>query len=385
MTTEQPSDIEKPAKILVVYGTRPELIKLAPVIFSLRSRQQDFSVTVCSTAQHKEMLEQVEDLFGIESDINLSLMRENQRLNDLSSRVLVSMDRVLRETSPDWAIVQGDTTTVMATALSAFQLGVRIGHVEAGLRTGDLKAPFPEEGNRRIADALSDLHFAPTLKAQQNLLAEGCDASSVFLTGNTVIDSLLWISESQSPEPSAEEVLITVHRRESFGQPILDIFTAIGKLADQFPLVTWIYPVHRNPNVFRPAHDHLGGRSNVILCDPLPYSDLVRHMRRARIVLTDSGGIQEEAPTFSKPVIVLREKTERPEGVEAGVARLVGTDPASIIEQVSLLLTDESQYRRMALGVNPYGDGKAADRIVDILAGKKVAAFDFRNQSPGKP
>lgn len=375
----------RPQKVLVVYGTRPELIKLAPVVFALRDRPRDFELTVCSTAQHREMVDQMAAVFGIRPDHDLDLMRPNQTLNELATRALSALDATLRSIRPDWVLVQGDTTTVLATALASFHLGIRVAHVEAGLRTGDLAAPFPEEANRCLTDVLADLLFSPTALARRRLLEEGRDPSRVFLTGNTVVDALQWIARSLPDEPSADEVLITVHRRESFGEPLIGIFSALRELAQRFPHIEWIYPVHRNPNVLEPARQQLGRLDNLRLLEPLPYDELIRHLRRARIVLTDSGGIQEEAPTFKKPVLVLRDKTERPEGVEAGISRLVGTDPAVIVEQASRLLEDEAAYRSMSCRSNPYGDGRAAERIASILAGESPAPLEVEAAGVGTP
>ena len=359
-------------RVLVVYGTRPELIKLAPVIFALREAADRFALTVCSTAQHRELLADLESLFSIRPDYDLDLMRPNQALNDLAARGLSELHRLLREALPDWTLVQGDTTTAMMATLAAFHLGLRVGHVEAGLRTGDLQAPFPEEANRRIIDVVADLLFAPTERAQQALLDEGHAPERVLVTGNTVVDALQWISRALPAEEPADQVLVTVHRRESFGEPLLEILAAIRELAIGHPEVRWVLPVHPNPNVSGPVHERLGGLENVELPPPLPYDRLVAHMRRARFVLTDSGGIQEEAPTFGKPVLVLREKTERPEGVEAGVARLVGRDRERIVESAEKLLEGGPAYESMARAVSPYGDGRAAGRIVEALEEGKV-------------
>lgn len=361
-------------KILVVYGTRPEAIKMAPVIAALR-RPGSFAVTVCATGQHREMLDQVQDLLGLEPELDLGLMRRDQTLNGLAAATLAAMDEVLAARSPDWLLVQGDTTTAMAAALAAFHRGVRVGHVEAGLRTGDLARPFPEEANRRIVDALAAALFAPTERAGRALLAEGRDAARVHVVGNTVIDALRLLPRDPEPAPARPEVLITVHRRESFGAPLCEIFAALRRLAESFPGVDWIYPVHRNPNVRGPAFERLGGLPNLQLHDPFDYRELVRRLARCRFALTDSGGIQEEAPAFGKPVLVLRDTTERPEGVEAGVARLVGTDRERIFAAAAELLTTPAAYAAMARPVNPYGDGHAAERIAAILAGEPWTPF----------
>jgi UDP-N-acetylglucosamine 2-epimerase (non-hydrolysing) len=364
-----------PSKILAVYGTRPEAIKMAPVISALRRRPEAFEVTVCTTGQHREMLDQVQRLLGLTPDLDLRLMRPDQTLNGLASGTLAALDEVLAARAFDWLLVQGDTTTAMAAALAAFHRRVRVGHVEAGLRTGDLARPFPEEANRRIVDAMADALFAPTELAGRTLHAEGCAAERVHVVGNTVIDALSTISQGLAETPEQPEVLITVHRRESFGAPLHEIFTALRRLAESFPGVRFIYPVHRNPNVTGPAHERLGGLPNLELHEPFDYRELVRRLMRCRFALTDSGGIQEEAPTFGKPVLVLRETTERPEGVDAGVARLVGTDAERIFAEASRLLTSEAAYLEMARSVNPYGDGHAAERIAAILAGEPWTPF----------
>jgi UDP-N-acetylglucosamine 2-epimerase (non-hydrolysing) len=364
------------ARVLVTYGTRPEAIKMAPVVAALRAEPDRFEAIVCTTAQHREMVDQVQDLFGLAPDLDLDLMTPGQELNELAGRVLDGIDGVLRDVEPDWLLVQGDTTTAMVAALAAFHRGVRVGHVEAGLRTGDLASPFPEEANRRIVDLVADAQFAPTARAAAALRREGVDDDRIFLTGNTVVDALGMVADTLGAEPRADEVLITVHRRESFGEPMVGIFDAIGELADRFPDLRWIFPVHRNPNVQGPAEDALAGRPNVELLDPLDYVTLVRHLMRARLVLTDSGGIQEEAPTFGTPVLVLREKTERPEGVEAGVARLVGVDRDAIVTAATEVLGDEAVHRSMASTANPYGDGHAAGRIAAVLAGRPFEPWE---------
>ncbi len=364
-----------PLEILAVYGTRPEAIKMAPVIAALRRRPGRFAVTVCTTGQHREMLEQVQRLFGLAPDLDLRLMRHDQTLNGLTAGALSALDEILQARRPDWLLVQGDTTTAMSAALAAFHRGVRVGHVEAGLRTGNLRMPFPEEANRRVIDLLADALFAPTGCAGRVLLAEGCDPDRVHVVGNTVIDALQSLAFDAPQAAERPEVLITVHRRESFGAPLRAIFSALRRLAESFPEVAWIYPVHRNPNVCGPARELLSGLANLELCEPLDYRELVAVLARCRFALTDSGGIQEEAPAFGKPVLVLRETTERPEGVEAGVARLVGTDPERIFDEAARLLLSPDAYREMARAINPYGDGHAAGRIAAILAGEPWSPF----------
>lgn len=352
---------------------------MAPVVNALRARG-DVDAVVCTTAQHREMVDQVQALFGIVPDLDLDLMTADQRLTDLTARVLGRVDEVLGEVDPDWLLVQGDTTTAMASALAAFHRGVSVGHVEAGLRTGDLGHPFPEEANRRIIDVIGSALFAPTPRAAEALVGEGADPERVHLTGNTVVDALEWVAADLGPVERRDEVLITLHRRESFGAPLRSALGAVADLADRFPDVRWIYPVHPNPNVVEPAREILGGRSNVDLLEPIGYRDLVRHLRSARLVLTDSGGIQEEAPTFGTPVLVVRETTERPEGVEAGVARLTGLRRDRIVAEVERLLTDDRAHEQMASAVNPYGDGQAAPRIAAVVAGASWTAW-----TPGRP
>jgi UDP-N-acetylglucosamine 2-epimerase (non-hydrolysing) len=365
----------EPLRILVVYGTRPEVIKMAPVIAALRARPERFAVEVCATAQHRELLDQAQAIFGLAPDHDLDLMQPDQELNELTVRVVAALDRLLAARCPDWLLVQGDTTSAMASALAAFHRRLRIGHVEAGLRTGDLRRPFPEEANRRLIDQVADLLFAPTPGAAAALAAGGADRSRLLVTGNTVVDALVGIAAGLGPEAAADEVLVTVHRRESFGEPLAQILAAIADLAAAFPALRWVYPVHPNPNVSGPARRRLAGVANVELVAPLAYPELVRHLRRARLALTDSGGIQEEAPTFGTPVLVLRETTERPEGVAAGVARLVGVDREAIFAEASRVLSDPREHARMSQVANPYGDGRAAERIVAALAGEPVTPF----------
>lgn len=358
------------SKILVVYGTRPEAIKMAPVIEGLRRYPDRLEVTACTTAQHREMLDQVEDLFGLRPDVDLDLMRPEQTLNDVAARAFSGLDGVLDRVAPDWLVVQGDTTTAMAGALAAFHRGIRVGHVEAGLRSGDLARPFPEEANRRIIDLVAEALFAPTALSRDTLLAEGVQKGRVFLTGNTVIDALQHVAAGLPDEPATAEVLVTVHRRESFGAPLERILAALGDLARAFPSSRFVLPVHPNPQVRLPVERALGGLANFELLDPLPYRDLIRLLRRCKMVLTDSGGLQEEAPAFGKPVLVLRETTERPEGINSGSAVLVGNDREHIVTVASRLLGDPEAYQRMARATNPYGDGKAGERIAAIIAGE---------------
>jgi UDP-N-acetylglucosamine 2-epimerase (non-hydrolysing) len=362
-------------KILAMAGTRPEAIKMVPVIQRLQREPEHFQVTFCATAQHRQLLDQVLGLFGLSPDLDLDLMRSDQTLNELAARLFTEVDRVLTEQKPDWLLVQGDTTTALCCAVAAFHRKISVAHVEAGLRTGDLEAPFPEEMNRRVVDLVSTAAFAPTRRAAETLAAEGVPQSRIHLTGNTVVDALLQIAASEGPVEEENLVLITAHRRESFGKPLERIVRAIARLAGAFPQTRFVHVVHPNPSVMATVFQNKG-LPNVELIEPLDYRGLVRLLRRCRFALTDSGGIQEEAPTFQKPVLVMREKTERPEGIEAGIARLVGTDDEVIFAEASRLLADEAARRSMAEGPNPYGDGHASDRIADALAGRPYSLFE---------
>ena len=363
-------------KILSIFGTRPEAIKMAPVLKELGKRTDQFVSKCCVTAQHRDMLDQMLNLFDIKPDYDLDLMTAGQSLPKLSARLFDSLDAVISEEKPDWILVQGDTTTVMIASLLAHYSRVKVGHVEAGLRSGDNYSPYPEEVNRRIVGVTADLHFAPTSVAKDNLLREGIPSSQIAVTGNTVIDALNWVVEQpydfdkgplKDVPWSKKIVLVTAHRRESFGQPIKDICSALKEIAHAFNDAHIVYPVHPNPNVHGPVNAMLGGVKNITLLPPLDYQPLAHLVNHAHLVLTDSGGIQEEAPSFKKPVLVLREKTERPEGIEAGLARLVGTDGKRIVEEVERLWNDKEAYAAMVSAENPYGDGKAAERVVDAL------------------
>jgi UDP-N-acetylglucosamine 2-epimerase (non-hydrolysing) len=377
-------------RISVILGTRPEGIKLAPVILALR-QHSDLDVRVCVTGQHRQMLDQVMEIFQISPDVDLKLMVANQSLAGLTARGVEAVDRYLQEEKPDLILIQGDTTTTLCAALAAFYRRVPIGHVEAGLRTWNLDAPWPEEANRVIAARLTKLHFAPTETSRRNLLQEGVPDAQIFVTGNTGIDALfLALAKVRASSPvvpglprelqpgsngsSPELVLITGHRRENFGDGFENICNAISELAGRFPQIQFVYPVHLNPNVREPVMRLLGQTgsssarklSNVHLLEPLPYLPFVGMLERAKVILTDSGGIQEEAPSLGKPVLVMRETTERPEAVEAGTVRLVGTDAKKIISEVSHLLTDSHSYGEMARAHNPYGDGQATGRIIQV-------------------
>lgn len=367
--------------ILVVFGTRPEAVKLAPVIKELGKHPDKIDVHVCVTAQHREMLDQVLNAFEIEPDIDLDLMKHDQTLAELTARIFNNLDPVIKDLTPDWLIVQGDTTTVMASAILGYYNRVRIGHVEAGLRTHDKWQPFPEEINRRLAGVVADLHFAPTENNRQNLLREGIPDEIIKITGNPAIDALRIIAKQPTPPEAVkllekagvlnenrQLVLVTAHRRENFGQPIRDICFALKRLAEHYQNeLTLIYPVHLNPNIQKPVYEILTGVNNIFLLEPMDYIPLVHLMKRATLILTDSGGIQEEAPSFGVPTLVLRERTERQEGVEAGTLKLVGTDSERIYKEARKLLDDPQAYAAMAGSVNPYGDGYAAKRIVEAL------------------
>lgn len=371
-------------KILTVFGTRPEAIKMAPLVNTLKA-EESIDSRVCVTAQHRQMLDQVLDLFQIEPDYDLNIMKPGQTLAGITSEILLGMSGVFEQFLPDLVLVHGDTTTTLATALAAYYHRIPVGHVEAGLRTGHIYSPWPEEANRKLTGALAGLHFAPTTRSHQNLLAEGVAADSVTVTGNTVIDALLWVKhkfesdgevqkkmETEFPFLSSYRrmVLITGHRRENFGQGFERICNAIAELAKRFPETDFVYPVHLNPNVREPVNRTLSNLSNVYLVEPADYLPFVYLMTRAHLILTDSGGIQEEAPSLGKPVLVMRDTTERPEAVEAGTVRLVGTDSEKIIEGVSELLTNDSAYKQMSVAHNPYGDGAASKRIVSIIKEK---------------
>lgn len=358
-------------RILCVVGTRPEAIKMAPVILALKE-QAWAEVRVLATAQHRQMLDQVLAFFGIQPDIDLNIMRPNQTLTALTARLLLEMDEVLSTEKPDVVLVQGDTTTVMAAAMACFYHRIPVGHVEAGLRTWDMQNPFPEEANRVIAGKLARWHFAPTEGSRQNLLKEGIADNHIVVTGNTVIDALLETAKRPLElgveiDANKRLVLVTSHRRENFGEPFRQICRALQTLAQKNPQIQFLYPVHPNPNVKDVAHEYLGQIPNFILCEPLDYAPFVAAMKRATLILTDSGGVQEEAPALGKPVLVLRDETERPEAVAAGVVRLVGASYERIVQEAQRLLDDEQAYQDMARGLSPYGDGHAAERIVKAL------------------
>lgn len=363
-------------RILSVFGTRPEAVKMAPIV-RLLAQTAGIESRVCVTAQHRQMLDQVLNLFEIKPDYDLDLMRDDQSLAQLSANIFTYLDPVLADFNPDWALAVGDTTTVVTTSLLAFYRRIKFGHIEAGLRTHNKWHPFPEEINRRLATVTADLHFAPTAWSQGNLLREGVDEKAIFVTGNTVIDALQYVSKQAEPQEITELVtsrlatkrliLVTAHRRENFGKPLEDICQALIELARRGD-VEIVYPVHLNPNVQEPVYRLLEGVEHVTLLPPLDYLPLVHLMKHATLILTDSGGIQEEAPAFGVPTLVLREVTERPEGVEAGTLKLVGTATSRIVEEAKRLLEDESAYAAMSQAANPFGDGHAAEKILRALA-----------------
>ena len=367
-------------KVSLIFGTRPEAIKLCPLVLELK-KHPEFEPHVCVTGQHRQMLDQVLGVFEVKPNVDLNLMQPNQELAQLTSRTITAVDAYLGDYKPDIVIVQGDTTTTFCATLTAFYRQIPVGHVEAGLRTWNKFFPFPEEINRVMTSRLADLHFAPTQWAMENLLKEGVSEDHIFVTGNTVIDALHIAVEKARRNPpeiaglpkqflngdTPPVTLITGHRRESFGEGFRNICQAILDLSQRFSDMAFVYPVHLNPNVRKPVSDILSGRSNIHLIEPLGYLSFVALMNRSRIVLTDSGGIQEEAPSLGKPVLVMRDTTERPEAVDAGTVKLVGTDRTTIIDNVTMLLTDDKTYNAMVNTVNPYGDGKAGQRIIAEL------------------
>jgi len=361
---------------MIIFGTRPEAIKLAPVVTELRRRSDRLIPVVCVTAQHRGMLDQVLSCFNITPDYDLDVMQPGQDLFYITSRNLEELKKVFLKESPDWVLVQGDTTTTFTGALAAFYNQIPVGHVEAGLRTYQIYSPFPEEMNRKLTTQLSKLHFAPTEKAKTNLIREAVPVENIKVTGNTAIDALLSVAGRKYDfknnglgflDPSRPIIVVTAHRRESFGEPFLRVCQALSIIADRRPDCQLVYPVHLNPNVRKPVFERLGNKNNVHLIEPLDYEPFVHLMAASRIILTDSGGIQEEAPSLNKPVLILRETTERPEVVEVGAAKLVGTDVQKIVEETIRLILDKSAYATMSEKENPFGDGQAARYIVDCL------------------
>ena len=371
-------------KVLTVFGTRPEAIKMAVLVHKL-NKNEVIEHRVCVTSQHREMLAQVLHFFDIKADYDLDIMQPGQDLTDITCKILMGMKAVLADFKPDIVLVHGDTTTCLATSLAAFYAGVRVGHVEAGLRTWDLAAPFPEEANRQITDRITTYYFAPTDSNVQNLQREGVADAKIIKTGNTVIDALLYakskvgaFSDKITPdvravfESGSRALLVTGHRRENFGQGFIEICDAIAELAYKYPDLQIVYPVHLNPNVQKPVYERLGALTNVQLPAPMDYADFVFAMKNAWAILTDSGGVQEEAPSLGKPVLVMRDTTERPEAVAAGTVRLVGANRANIVAGISELMENPAVYQQMTRATNPYGDGRASERIVDFLAALTV-------------
>ena len=361
-------------KVMTVFGTRPEAIKLAPVIKELQHHSTTLKTVVVVTAQHRQMLDSVLNVFSIKPNYDMNIMGENQGLSDITCKILKNIESIYDKERPDLILIQGDTATVFAASLAAYYRRIPVGHIEAGLRSRNKYQPFPEEINRRLTSVIAHLHFAPTDEAKTNLLKEGVSEDLICVTGNTVIDALLEVAAQDFTFDNdllnnikGRMILITAHRRESFGKPFIDICNAILTLAKQYPDVTFVYPVHLNPNVRNIVYPMLGNLSNIILIEPLEYMPFVHLMKRSYLILTDSGGIQEESPSLNKPVLILREVTERPEAVRAGCAELVGTDPQTIIRETTRLLEDTQEYERMTHIVNPFGDGHASKRIVDSI------------------
>ena len=363
-------------KVMSIFGTRPEAIKMAPLVKELERREEIQSI-VCVTAQHREMLDQVLDTFAIRPDYDLNIMKQGQTLSDITTAALLGLEAVIKEAKPDLILVHGDTTTTFAGALAAFYQQVAIGHVEAGLRTDNKYSPYPEEMNRQMVDRLTDMFFAPTALSRENLLRENVGPEKIYVTGNTVIDAMAttvredythpelnWIGENE------RLILLTAHRRENLGQPMRNIFRGVRRVVEEFPDLKVLYPIHRNPAVRQVAHEIFDGCERIRLIEPLEVFDCHNFENRAHLILTDSGGIQEEAPSLGKPVLVLRDTTERPEGIEAGTLKLVGTDEETIYRETRRLLTDEAEYRRMSRASNPYGDGHASQRIADAIIEK---------------
>ena len=372
-------------KILLVFGTRPEAIKMAPLVKALQKDTEHFETRVCVTAQHRQMLDQVLEVFGITPEYDLNIMAPNQDLYDITAKVLLGLRDVLKDFRPDTVLVHGDTTTSMAASLAAFYMQIPVGHVEAGLRTYNMLSPWPEEMNRQVTDRICTYYFAPTEQSRANLLQENIDAKKIFITGNTVIDALLMavdiisttagVKEKMAKElqekgytvGDREYILVTGHRRENFGDGFLHICKAIKELAALHPEMDIVYPVHLNPNVQKPVYELLSSLSNVYLISPLDYLPFIYAMQHSTLLLTDSGGVQEEAPSLGKPVLVMRDTTERPEAVEAGTVKLVGTNAEAIVSNVTALLLDKEMYKRMSETHNPYGDGQACERIIAAL------------------
>ena len=384
--------VDEPRSFLVVVGTRPEAIKMMPLVRELSGRK-DVDVRVCVTGQHREMLDQVLRLYDVIPDYDLDLLGRKTGLHQLSAGILDGLEKVLEQYRPDNVLVHGDTCTTAISTIAAFYSGIPVAHVEAGLRTGDLNSPWPEEGNRRLVGGLAKYHFAPTAQAKSNLLKEGVPSKHIWVTGNTVIDSLQWVLKFLEKNESAVEkltqrfnflkpdrktMLVTAHRRESFGQGLVNICNGIAEVVNNFPDIQMVFPVHLNPNVQEPVKKILGSLENIHLLEPLDYLSFSFLMKASDIILTDSGGIQEEAPTLGKPVLVMRDNTERPEALQAGVVKLVGTDPRVLVSEVAKLLNDRLHYDAMSKAKNPYGDGLASQRIADILLSGSATEFNSK-------
>ncbi|MDC5427648.1 non-hydrolyzing UDP-N-acetylglucosamine 2-epimerase [Acinetobacter baumannii] len=372
-------------KILIVFGTRPEAIKMAPLVKEFQKDTNNFETKVCVTAQHRQMLDQVLEIFDIKPDYDLNIMKPGQDLYDITSNVLIGMKSVLNDFEPDVVLVHGDTTTTLSASLAAFYAKIKVGHVEAGLRTNDIYSPWPEEGNRQLTGILANYHFAPTQQSEENLLKEGKKQQDIYVTGNTVIDALMYVLQRIENQPTLKEkikskiskqyqldeerkiILVTGHRRENFGQGFINICEGLKELAKNNPDIDIVYPVHLNPNVQKPVNEILSDLTNVYLIDPLQYEEFIYMMNESYFIITDSGGIQEEAPSLGKPVLVMRDTTERPEAVKAGIVKLVGTDKNILIKEAQTLIDNKGEYEKMAHAHNPYGDGKACYRILKIF------------------
>ncbi|TNJ64704.1 UDP-N-acetylglucosamine 2-epimerase (non-hydrolyzing) [Paenibacillus hemerocallicola] len=371
-------------RVMTIFGTRPEAIKMAPLILELNKRTEQIESLVCVTAQHRQMLDSVMDIFKIKPDFDLDVMKDRQTLNEVTIRVLQGLEPVFRETKPDIILVHGDTLTTFLASYAAFLQQIQIGHVEAGLRTWNKLSPYPEEMNRQLTGVLADMHFAPTDWSADNLRRENKPDSSIYITGNTITDVMQYLVKDEYSHPVLDWakgrrlVLVTAHRRESIGEPHRRVFRAIKRIADEFEDIAIVYPVHLNPAVQEPAHEILGGHERIRLIEPLDVTDLYNFFPHTHLILTDSGGIQEEAPSFGVPALVLRDTTERPEGVESGVLELVGTDEQLIYDRARTLLSDASAYEKMSRAANPYGDGRASERIVDAI----LHRFGRREDAP---
>ncbi|WP_411683752.1 non-hydrolyzing UDP-N-acetylglucosamine 2-epimerase [Acinetobacter baumannii] len=372
-------------KILIVFGTRPEAIKMAPLVKEFQKDINSFETKVCVTAQHRQMLDQVLEIFDIKPDYDLNIMKPGQDLYDITSNVLIGMKSVLDDFKPDVVLVHGDTTTTLSASLAAFYAKIKVGHVEAGLRTNDIYSPWPEEGNRQLTGILANYHFAPTQQSEENLLKEGKKQQDIYVTGNTVIDALMYVLQQIENQPTLKEkikskiskqyqlnekrkiILVTGHRRENFGQGFINICEGLKELAKNNPDIDIVYPVHLNPNVQKPVNEILSDLTNVYLIDPLQYEEFIYMMNESYFIITDSGGIQEEAPSLGKPVLVMRDTTERPEAIKAGTVKLVGTDKNTLIKEAQTLIDNKVEYEKMAQAHNPYGDGRACVRILKSL------------------